>query len=208
MDSKDSLFLYADTLLLLQENRIQGQMLKAFHQVKMFMNDLQAVCDSLVYNSSDSSISMYHSPVMWSNKSQATADTIVFYLNNNRIDSFHLLSNSMLVSKVKGAHFDQVKGKDMNGMLDSSQLSRLMVYGNAQSIYYAREDSIKFIGINVIDCSEMMFYFVKGQLDQSTFIRQPEATMYTLDELKPEELRLKGFRWLEKLRPQKLNIQH
>lgn len=207
MDKKDSLFLYADTLMLLQKDKNQGQMLKAFKQVKLFKTDLQAVCDSFVYSSEDSSMRMFHAPVMWSNKNQITSDTIVFYINNNKLDSFNLLNDALVISKEKGAHYNQIKGKNMVGTMDSSEIKMIKVFGNAQSIYYAKEDSLRYIGINVIDCSEMIFYFTKGQLDQTTFINQPDAVMYPLDELKPEELRLKGFKWLEKRRPQKLYYQ-
>jgi hypothetical protein len=44
---------------------------------------------------------------------------------------------------------------------------------------------------------------MKGQIHKATFISSPDATLYPLDELKPEELRLKGFKWQEALRPKR-----
>ncbi len=207
MDQQDSLFLYADTLLLLQQDKKQKQMLRAFHQVKLFKSDIQAVCDSLVYMDEDSSMRMYHNPVMWSGKNQITADTIIFFVNNSKLDSFNLLSDAFLIAREKGAHFNQVKGKNMFGNMDSNMIKVIFVFGNAQSIKYEKEDSLRYLGINKIDCSEMVFGFIRGQLSKATFIKDAEGTLYTLDELKPEELRLKGFKWQEKRRPQKVYIQ-
>ncbi len=164
---------------------------------------MQAVCDSLVYMQDDSVMQLFSKPIMWSGVNQITADTILFYINNSKLDSFNLINNAMIISKEKGLHYNQIKGKDMVGMMDSSSLKDLLVYGNGQSIFYAKEDSAHYIGVNVIDCSEMNFEFRKGQIHKAIFISSPDATLYPLDELKPQDLRLKGFKWHEALRPKR-----
>jgi hypothetical protein len=50
----------------------------------------------------------------------------------------------------------------------------------------------------------MKFNFLNGQLNKAIFITSPDATLYPVDELKPEELRLKGFKWFESRRPKPL----
>jgi lipopolysaccharide export system protein LptA len=201
MEGKDSLFLSADTLLIAEKTKKQKQMMKAYRHVKIFKSDMQALCDSLVYITDDSTMRMYHSPILWSGLNQMFSDTICFFINNNRLDSFDLLSDAMIISKEKGNHFNQIKGRYMKGSLDSSQLRQIRVFGNGQSIFYAKEDSLHYTGVNVIDCSVMDFMFLKGQLDQATFITSPDATLYPPNEKKPEELRLKGFKWFENRRP-------
>jgi lipopolysaccharide export system protein LptA len=208
MEKGDSLFLYADTLMLLQRNRKQKEMIKAFHGVKVISKDLQAVCDSLVYMRDDSAMWMYKAPVMWNGVNQIFADTICFFINRGQLDSFNLLNSAMIISKVKGAHFDQIAGKNMHGTLDSNQIKLVKVLGNAQSIHYEKEDSINFIGVNVIDCSFMTFIFEKGQIKKTIFETSPTATMHPPKGLKPEEFRLKGFKWHEKRRPQRANFQY
>jgi lipopolysaccharide export system protein LptA len=203
MEKGDSLFLFSDTLLVAEKLGKQKQLFKAYHEVRIFKSDMQAVCDSLVYIQEDSLMQLFKAPVMWSGVNQITSDTILFYINNGKLDSFNLLNNAMIISKEKGAHYNQIKGKNMSGAMDSSQLKDLLVFGNGQSIFYAKEDSLHYIGVNVIDCSEMNFEFMKGQIHKATFISSPDATLYPLDELKPEELRLKGFKWQEALRPKR-----
>lgn len=205
MDKKDSMFLYADTLYLYQRDKKQKQRFEAYHSAKIFKSDMQAICDSMVYMQDDSVLWLYKSPIMWTGENQITSDTIKFFINNSRLDSFYLLNNSFTASKVKGQHFNQVKGRNMRGYFDSSNIKHIKVFGNGQSIYYAKEDSVNYVGVNVIDCSEMEFHFVNKVLSKTVFNTKPDATMYPLDEQKPEMLRLKGFKWHDKLRPKRLN---
>ncbi|MCG9879392.1 MAG: hypothetical protein MH472_02225 [Bacteroidia bacterium] len=203
MEKMDSLFLFSDTLLVAERTLSQKQLFKAYHQVRIYKSDMQAICDSLVYIQDDSLMQLFKKPIMWNGVNQITADTILFYINNGKLDSFNLLKDALIVSKEKGAHYNQIKGRDMAGAMDSSMLKELKVFGNGQSIFYAKEDSVNYIGVNVVDCSEMNFEFKNGQINKATFISSPDATLHPLDALKPEELRLKGFKWFEHLRPKR-----
>lgn len=210
MDRNDSLFLYADSLFLYQTDikTKQKQQLRAYKKVKIYKTDIQGICDSLVYLQDDSVLTMYKGPVMWNGLNQSTADTIHFYINNRKLDSFALRSNSFIISNEKGSHYNQGKGKHMKGYLDSNSIKYIHVFGNCQSIYYEKEDSVNYIGVNKIDCSEMEFYFVDKKISKAIFINNPDGEMYPLDELKPEELRLRGFVWRQKEIPQKVYYQY
>jgi hypothetical protein len=54
----------------------------------------------------------------------------------------------------------------------------------------------------------MTFVFEKGQIKKTIFETSPTATMHPPKGLKPEDFRLKGFKWHEKRRPQRLNFQY
>jgi lipopolysaccharide export system protein LptA len=196
----DSMYLFADTIFSYQKTEQQKQLVKAYYHAKVLKTDIQAVCDSLVYNNDDSTITLYHDPVMWSGQNQITSDTIVLFMNNNKLDSFDLDNNAFVISREGAKEYNQVKGKNMKGYVKENKISYIRVFGNGQSIYYANEDSA-YIGVNVVNCSEMEFYFNNNRIDKGKFITSPDAIFYTLDEMKPEELRLKGFKWLNKRRP-------
>jgi hypothetical protein len=198
---KDSMYVFADTIFSFQKIKGQRQVVKGYYHAKVVKPDIQAICDSLVYNYDDSSITLYRNPIMWSGYNQITSDTIMMFLNNNRLDSFYLRNNAFIASREGAKEFNQVKGKNMKGFFDRDNTIRYVeVFGNGQSIYYAKDDSA-YIGVNVIDCSEMRFYFKDNKIDKTSFITQPDAVLYRLDEMKPEELRLKGFRWQSALKP-------
>jgi lipopolysaccharide export system protein LptA len=204
MLQNDSMYLFADTLFSYQKDSItqQRQLVKAYRNAKILKWDMQSVSDSLVYKYDDSTITLYHSPILWSGQNQITSDTIQMFLNNNKIDSFYLLNNAFMISKETSKHFNQVKGKYMKGLLEESKFKYLRVYGNGQSIFYAKEEKdSSYIGVNVIDCSEMEFFFESNKIHKSNFITQPDATFYPINQLKPEELKLKGYRWMNSSRP-------
>lgn len=205
LDNKtDSMFLIADTIYSYQKDTTnkQRQLIKAYHQAQLLKWDMQSVCDSLVYNYDDSCISLFKRPIMWSGNNQISADTIQLFLNNNKIDSFHLISNSFLASRETAKDFNQVKGKNMMGNFKDLKINYLHVMANAQSIFYPRDDKdSSFIGVNVIDCSEMEFFFNNNKIVRCNFITEPQATLYPIGELKSEELKLKGFKWQKNRRP-------
>ncbi len=197
---KDSMYLFADTIYSYNTTPTQKAMVKAYRNAKIIKTDMQAVCDSLVYRKEDSTVTLYTNPIMWSGANQITSDTIILFLVDNKLDSFILLSNAFMISREGAKQFNQVKGKHMHGLFEKSKIKYMRVYGNGQSIYYAKEDS-GYIGVNVINCSEMEFFFKQNKIDRCIFITNPDAVFYPLNELKPEELRLKGFKWQKERRP-------
>ncbi|MDR3227234.1 MAG: hypothetical protein LBT56_06145, partial [Prevotellaceae bacterium] len=54
----------------------------AYHNVKIFKSDFQALCDSLIYHSVDSTTYMYHTPILWNDSTQITSGPSVFYSKN------------------------------------------------------------------------------------------------------------------------------
>jgi lipopolysaccharide export system protein LptA len=204
MLQKDSMYLLADTIFSFQKDTVTGQeqLVKAFHNAQILKLDIQSVCDSLVYRYNDSTISLFKDPILWSGNNQITADTMVLYLNNNKLDSFYLLNNAFMISREAAKEYNQVKGKWMKGQFEDNAFKYLHVFGNGQSIFYAKDDKdSSYLGVNVIDCSEMEFFFTENHLKRSNFITQPNAIFYPLNTLKPEELKLKGFSWRIKQRP-------
>jgi lipopolysaccharide export system protein LptA len=203
---KDSMYLFADTIysfgkIQVADSVVQHELVKAFRQVSVLKYDMQARCDSVIYQSKDSSLTLFHKPALWSGLNQATADTIIMYMNNNNRDSFRLIENGMMISRIAAKEFDQIKGRIMSGRLSDSKFEYLKVMGNAQSIYYVKEDSA-YTGVNVIDCSEMEFFFTDNKISRCQFLTKPDANYYPVKDIKPEELRLKGFKWRAKERPQ------
>ncbi len=210
MLQQDSMYLLADTIFSFQKDSITGQkqVVKAYHNAQILKYDLQSTADSLVYNYEDSTITLFDVPILWSGQNQITADTILLFINNNKLDSFHLLSNAFLISKETAKDYNQVKGKFMNGFFEQSKFKYMHVYGNGQSIFYAKNDKDSaYIGVNIINCSEMEFHFNDNKISRCNFITSPEATFHPIGFLKPEELRLKGFKWLPQRRPTLKSIQ-
>jgi lipopolysaccharide export system protein LptA len=170
------------------------KVLKAFHKVKFFKSDMQGKCDSLVYSYRDSTMNLYQDPVLWSQKNQLMAEHIEIITNKGVLQSMELTNSSFIISQDDTSRFNQIKGKIMHGYFVNNELNKIRVDGNGQSIYYGREKK-KYIGVNKVDCSDMLVYLKENQVNRITFITKPDATMYPIKELKPEELKLKDFSW-------------
>lgn len=199
----DTVLIWADTIMTFKRSAQQKRdIVKAYAHVRIYKQDIQAICDSLVYIKQDSTMILYHAPVLWSGVNQITGDTIVFYINDRKLDSMYVNNNAFVISKENAKHYNQIRGKNIKGFFKQGKIDFIFVYGNGQSIYYAKEDNA-YIGVNVIDCSEMKFKFMKGKIETARFITTPTANFYPIEQLKPEELRLKGFKWHEANRPQR-----
>jgi len=197
-DDKDSLFLHADTLFSNVDSTGEEHIFKAYNKAQFYRADLQGRCDSLVYHTRDSSITMYQKPVLWSEQNQITAAQMTFFLRDEAIDRFELQGNALIISKEDVDNFNQLRGKVMKGFFSQGDLRRVDVFGNAQSIYFTR-DNDKLIGINQAESTDMRIQMFDSQVTSVNMIQKPDGIMYPQGQL--EETKLTGFEWLEPMRP-------
>lgn len=197
---QDTMYLAADTLLSFQTDEVDAagdtiRHLSAYTDVRIFKSDLQAVSDSLGFNTTDSVLTLYRDPVLWQDTSQLTADTIDLYLKDRAPDRVHLRRNAFVVTSPDLIFFNQVKGKDIVAYFDSSQLERTEVAGNAEAIYYAQDEGGAYIGVNKTACSRMVLYFENGGVERIKFLSAPSGRLDPMDAVNHNGLRLEGFRW-------------
>jgi lipopolysaccharide export system protein LptA len=203
VDKKDSLFMHADTVRATFDT---GQNIKnvfCFYKVKFFRDDLQGMCDSLTYFSRDSSLTMYRQPVIWSDSNQLSADSIKLTMLNGQADSLKMYSAAFIISKDDTGSYNQIKGRNVLAKFRDNDLYKINVIGNAQTIYWAREEDKTLIGINMAVSSEMLIFLEKNQLKSITYINNPDAHIYPEKSVPLNERKLKNFKWEEKRRPMK-----
>ncbi|MBK9012921.1 MAG: hypothetical protein IPM82_01925 [Saprospiraceae bacterium] len=173
----------------------------AFHDVRIFKSNLQALCDSLSYSSVDSMFRLFKQPIIWSDTSQFTADTVNIQLANDKIDRIFIRQNSFIINSPDEFFFNQIKGKNSIAMFDSSELRRVRVEGNAESVYYALDDDKAYIGVNKTVCSEMLIHFGNNEVEGIKFYTQPKATLFPMAKADHEGLKMAGFSWQIERRP-------
>jgi lipopolysaccharide export system protein LptA len=94
---KDTLYVHADTLKMFTYNLNTDSVyrdLHAYHHVRMYRVDVQAVCDSMVTHELDSCTYMYGNPVLWNEGQQAKGDEIRVYNNDSTIDWIHIIGKA------------------------------------------------------------------------------------------------------------------
>ncbi|HQQ12557.1 MAG TPA: OstA-like protein [Bacteroidales bacterium] len=204
-DKNDSLYLHADTLFMFFDSLREAREMRAYFNVRFFRTDLQGVCDSLVYHSIDSTMRMYKSPVLWSSKNQLTADSIFIIIANEQLDSLVMYNSAFIVSRDSIEGFNQIKGKNMVGFFLENELDKIDVDGNAQTVYWVREDDGNLVGINLARSSTMSIKLEENTIKGITYFSSPAEVMYPLKDLPREESVLKGFKWLSDQRPSDKN---
>jgi len=206
-DNNDTLFISADTLVSIENADPKKKRLLAYNHVKIFKSDMQGVADSLEYRDADSTIYFYKDPVLWTDGNQMTADSISMLIKGKSIDKIYMDHNAFVISKDSLINYNQIKGRKMTAEFKDSKISRVVVEGNGESIYFAlSEDDGSSMGMNKIICSNITIRFKNGKVNNFSFYVQPEASFIPPHELKKEDILLKGFTWKEKEKPLKSDV--
>lgn len=200
----DTLFLHSDTLKLdpVQDtiNNAESRLIRAFHHVKFFRSDIQGRCDSMIYDFRDSVNIFYHDPVLWAMGNQMTAQVIKLFTKNKVLYKAELVNGAFIISPEDTLFFNQLKGKQMTGYIKDNQLYKIDVEGNAQTIYYPKDQDM-IIGANKAESSDMTIYLEEGHIKDIIMRNTPKGDLKPPVFLTEEDSKLKGFRWLEAYRP-------
>ena len=204
----DSMYLTSDTLVAMNQPDTLTQdtvrMLRAFHDVRIYKSNLQALCDSVSYSTRDSLFRLYKDPLIWSDTSQFSADTIHVHLTEDGIDRIDLYNRSFIANSPDLKYFNQIKGKYIKAYLEHDEIRSMSVEGNAETLYYALDEEGAYIGANKTACSEMLFLFAEEKLKEIRFYKEPSGQLHPMNQADHDALRLDGFRWEFERRPQSI----
>ena len=201
----DSMFIHGDTLRLLTrypDTDSVYRIVQAYRKVRIYREDVQAVCDSLVFNSIDSCMTMFFDPVVWSGPQQILGEVIRVYLNDSTVEWSHVENQALIVEQVDTNQFNQISGRDIKSYFVDGTIDKTDVTGNVMVVYYYIEegDSIAF-GINTTECSYLTAFMKEGLVDKLYIKEQSNGIFYPIAQVPPGKDRLPNFAWLNKLRP-------
>ncbi|MDB5209424.1 MAG: OstA family protein [Sediminibacterium sp.] len=176
---------------------------EAYFHVKIFSDSLQAVCDSLFYSLEDSVFRLFRDPVIWAKQNQITGDTIYLYTKNKKPERLYVFENAMAVGRVDSTiYFNQIKASSINALFDDGNISFVRLKGNAENVYYLQNEKKQFKGMNKGSASMMDVLFDGNSKPKRFTGKLPyDATNYPMRSTNHEEMKLRGFKWLEDLRP-------
>lgn len=201
---QDSMFVHGDTLLITGEQN--KRIIRTFHNVKIFKSNLQGKCDSIYTNQETGYTKMYKNPVIWSEINQITGDSI--FLKNDVetqiLDSLKVFNNALIVSKdsLSKENFNQIRGRNMFGQFADNQLKNLFVDGNAETVYFNRNEETQLLETITKEISSSIeFTLLDGQVESIKYLKSTEGTTYPPYEADETVRRLKGFIWREDERP-------
>ena len=172
----------------------------AYNKVRIFRGDMQALADSLTFNSIDSVARMYRDPVMWNEGSQFTSDSIQFVLSGNKLTKAELSSSAYYISKEDSLYYNQIKSTDMIGFFRENKLHRFDALGGASLLFFLAEDSV-ITTMNQKECKFLTAAIDSGKLQRVKYFDNIKSDIYPIVKLEKGKDKLKGFRWRGDERP-------
>ncbi|HYG02349.1 MAG TPA: OstA-like protein [Chryseosolibacter sp.] len=207
INDEDTLFIRADTLVSIDSPDPSKRKILAYNNVRLFKTDMQGSSDSLEYRYADSTIYFYQEPILWSEGNQLTADSIRFLLKNNTIHKMYLIANAFVINRDTLLNFNQIKGRKMTADINDGKISKVLVEGNGESLYFAiDDDNTTMMGVNKIICSNIIIRFKEGGVHNLSFLVKPEASFIPPHMLKKEDKTLKGFSWRYNEKPTRKTV--
>ena len=197
---KDTMYVHADTLFTSKDSIYD--VARGYYHVRFFRNDVQGLCDSLAYSARDSVMNMYGEPVLWTENNQLSGEFIQAFTKNQKVEHINIQRAAMVVQQEDSTYFNQLSGKEIIAYVDSGQLKKVDVNGNAETIYYPKDDKDStLIGLNKTQSSFVVMYLKNKKVERILMTSASTGTMYPLAQLSGSELYLKNFFWLKEQRP-------
>lgn len=198
--SPDTMYVHADTLHTSKDSIYE--VARAYYNVRFFREDIQGLCDSLAYSARDSVMNLFGQPVLWNEESQLSGEIIQAFTKNKTVEKVHIQQSAMAVQHQDSIYFNQISGKEMIAHVDSGQLYRVDVSGNAETIYYpVDEGDSTIIGLNKTQSSYVILHFNEKKIEKIVLTAESSGAMYPLDKVQDGDLYLKNYFWLIEQRP-------
>ena len=174
---------------------------RAYNHVRAYRRDIQAVCDSMVFISKDSCMTMYKDPILWQEGQQLLGEEIKAWVNDSTIDSTHVIRQALSVERVDSMCYNQVTGALMRSFFVKGQMDRSIVEGNVLVNYFPFDEDSLMIGMVHAEGTLLQLFMGKKSVDQIKFIGQVDGCMHPLALIQPNVRYLENFQWFDYVRP-------
>lgn len=198
--SKDTMYLHADTLYTYKDSIYNAA--RGHYNVRIFRTDVQGICDSLTYTARDSVLYLHRDPVLWAENNQLSGENIKVITKNKKVNRVDIQKAAMAIQHNDSVYYNQMSGKEIIAFVDSGQVRRVNVNGNAETAYYPVDDKdTTLVGLNKTESSFVVMYLKNKKIDKVVLTSVSNGTMYPMPDLKTEQLYLKNFFWIDDQRP-------
>lgn len=204
---QDTMYAHADTFKVYTYNIDTDstyRIVHAYYHMRAFRRDVQAVCDSMVYDTRDSVLVMYRDPILWQEGQQQLGEEIRIFFNDRNIDSVQVLRQALSVEKIDSIHYNQVSGHEMHSYFKDGELYLSTSEGNVFVNYYPFDEDSIMVELNHTETSLLKMYVKEKKVDH---IWMPAATgiMYPIPLIPENMYYLQNFAWFDYIRPRDKN---
>lgn len=200
----DSLYMHADTIWMVTQNINTDSVyrqIRAYNKVRAFRTDIQAVCDSLVFDSRDSCMTMYKDPILWSDGRQLVGEEIKMYMDTSSIDWVHVINQTLYAEKADTAEFNQINGQEMKFFFKNKKLDEMQVIGSVHVVYFPLDDDSTMIGMNTTLAGKLVGKMKEGKLHKLIIPTKSSGVFYPMSKIDEKARYLENFVWFDYVRP-------
>lgn len=202
----DTLWVHSDTMKIYTFNIQTDSVYRkvhAFPHVRAFRNDVQAICDSLVFNSKDSCMTMYRDPIVWNQGKQLLGEEIRVYTNDSTVRFAHVIGQALSVEQMPDSvHFNQITSKEMMAYFTGGEMTMAESVGNVLSVYYMTNDKdSSLVGLNNMETDTLRMFMGPNRKLQKIWTNKATGTFYPITQVPPSKAKLANYAWFEELRP-------
>lgn len=203
---KDTLWMHSDTMRIYTYHINTDSVYRKVHaypHVRAFRNDMQAICDSLVFNSKDSCMTMYKDPVIWNANRQMLGEEIRAYMADSTIRFAHVIGQALSIEQMPDSvHYNQITSSEMKSYFEKGEMKMTEAIGNVQTVYYMTNDKdSSLVGLNYLETDTMRMYLGAARKLDKIWTNKFTSTMYPITQVPPAKYKLPNFAWFEDLRP-------
>ena len=178
--------------------------IRGYYGARVYREDMQAVCDSAIYNSRDSIMMLFGKPICWSDNQQIAAKHIDIYFKDSTVDYAHGIGDCIAIQQQTPKYYNQMAGKEMFAYIRDGELRQVDVTGNAETVFFPQDEKTgDWLGVNKTQSSFVKLYIKDQKVDHVVFTTTTTGTMYPIDHLSENETHLSQFFWADDLRPRK-----
>lgn len=203
-----------DTQFTLREVPDTIRYVVAAPHVKFFRKDMQGMCDSLTFVSSDTMVYMDYNPVVWSENRQIFGDVINIHLkevvdeqsdsikkSNMTLDRAIIPTGGFMAEYIEDGYYNQLSGKEMIATFKNGALSHLDVNGNVLAIYFPEENDSTINKVCNIESSFLAADFKNNAISYMKLWSETNTTYTPLYLAKKSLFFLQNFKWFGEFRP-------
>ncbi len=200
----DTMYMHADTLKMFTFNVKTDSVYRtmyAYNRVRMFREDMQGVCDSLVYLTQDSMMIMYKDPIVWMGENQLLGEEIQAFMNDSTLDSVYVLRQTLSCERMDSIHYNQVAGHEMHSYLKDGELQMTHVIGNTIVNYFPLDDDSLMVAMNHVESTEMKMFMGDNRKMKKIWMPAATGTFYPIPMIPADKRYLENFQWFDYVRP-------
>lgn len=203
MESSDNkpTFIRGDILINQNVNKNE-RIMKALNNVRLYSSDFQAVADTMIYKSLDSSIYLRQNAYLWKDESQLSGEKLFIYLINKKPKRINVFGSSFMAQQEEAkGHFNQVSSDTSHFYFINGEMDYLYAFGNTKSIYYGKEEGKGYLGLNNSESYSLKMIYDSSKPKKVIFYDNPKATFYPVKDFTDANRFLPNFVWKTALRP-------